>query len=312
VEEGLLPVTGSFSLLDWILLAIIVPLATALRVVQRHYSRLRLVRRELGGGKPWVLRRVPASELSEQFRPDPKLGYVPQLTEVTLVCLGPQHVIGVTSDYEAWILAVLAKKAHVMFEFGTCTGRTAYLWARNSPPDARVHTLTLDPDQTHLYKSDAGDKSQDEADALQETLDKRYLYTGTNVEYKINQIYGDSKEFDDSPYVGQCDLIFIDGSHAQSYVESDSNKALRMLKPGGIIIWHDYRGPHRSTGVFHALNSLGSRLNLMHIEGTSFVAYAMGGAKPFSNCALARFSPPAAGAAQPHVTPDLIASWTRD
>jgi predicted O-methyltransferase YrrM len=265
--------TWSFSIFDWVLLAIVVTLGAALRVVTRHYARMRLARREEGRGKPWQLRRGAPSEVSEAFQLDPKLGYLPSRAEVAHVCLGPQSVVGVTSDYEAWILAVLAKRSHLMFEFGTCTGRTAYLWARNSPRDARVHTLTLDPAEVDQYRPGIADAARDESDALAETLDKRYLYTGTDVESKVVQLYGDSKAFDESSYLGRCDLIFVDGSHARSYVESDSQKALKMIKPGGIILWHDYRSPHRSAGVFHTLNALGAHVSLLQIEGTSLVAY---------------------------------------
>jgi hypothetical protein len=61
-------------------------------------------------------------------------------------------VLGGTSDAEAWILSVFAKRAKCMFEFGTCTGKTTYLWARNSPCDARVITLTLGKDQHGDYE----------------------------------------------------------------------------------------------------------------------------------------------------------------
>ena len=163
-------------------------------------------------------------------------------------------VVGVTSDYEAWILAVLARSAFMMFEFGTCTGRTAYLWTRNSPPNARVYTLTLDPAHEPDYKPDPEDDARDQSDALAETSNKRYLYTGTDVEHKITQLYGDSKTFDANQFPQACDLIFVDGSHARSYVASDSEKALQMIKAGGLILWHDYRGPHRPSGVFETLN----------------------------------------------------------
>lgn len=260
-------------MLDWLLSGLVVVLAVALKVIVRHYSRLRLARREEGRGKPWNLPRVPVEKLdSSVFTPDPVLGYT-HATEVGFICLGPVSVIGVTSDYEAWILAVLAKNALTMFEFGTCTGRTAYLWARNSPPNARIHTLTLDPAHANEYQRGEGDASGDEADALKETFVQKYLYTGTDVESKIEQLYGDSKRFDESRFAGSCDLIFVDGSHAHSYVRSDSDKALRMVKPGGIILWHDYRGPHRSSGVFETLNDLGKQLPLVHLEGTSLVAY---------------------------------------
>jgi len=83
----------------------------------------------------------------------------------------------------------------------------------------------------------------------------------------------DSKSFDDQPYASSFSLIFVDGSHAQSYVESDSRKALSMLAPGGICIWHDYRGPRRARGVFAALNELAKEIPLRHVKDTSFVIY---------------------------------------
>lgn len=179
-----------------------------------------------------------------------------------------------TTDKEAWVLAVLAKEARNMFEFGTATGKTAYLWARNSPPEARVTTLTLTPDLLHLYKPTPRDTAGSMRTALAESRYTRFRYTGTEVEGKITQLFGDSKDLDDTPYTNQCDLIFIDGSHAYSYVESDTAKALRMLSRDGIILWHDYkRWARREEGVFDFLNELSRTLPLVHLRGTTMVAY---------------------------------------
>jgi hypothetical protein len=67
----------------------------------------------------------------------------------------------------------------------------------------------------------------------------------------------------------RLDLVFVDGSHARSYVESDSRKALRMVRPGGIVFWHDYSGPRRTPGVFASLNALAREMPLVHIGGTT-------------------------------------------
>ena len=258
---------------EWILIAIVLIEGIAIKVISHHWNSYRRAKREEGRGKPWALRRVPAETVDRVFAtPAPKLGHTVS-TEVAFISIGQTAVVGAPSDYESWILAVLARQSSMMFEFGTCTGRTTYLWARNSPPGAKVITLTLHPDQLDTYRRGANDRSEDEADALKESAFQTFVYTGTDVEHKVVQLYGDSKAFDHRPYQGRCDLIFVDGSHARSYVESDSQKALQMVKPGGIVLWHDYRGPHRSGGVFHALNALSSKLPLMQIEGTSLVAY---------------------------------------
>lgn len=193
--------------------------------------------------------------------------------EVVFIGKG-EFVPGGTTDVEAWILCVLAKRAACAFEFGTCTGKTAYLWARNSPPEARVITLTLPVEQAASSQYRAGDNLRAGQQAQEESRFTRFLYSGSDVECKVMQLYGDSKEFDETPLLGKCDLIFIDGSHAYSYVESDTEKALRMLRPGGVLLWHDYRWPSGSAkGVFDYLNRLYRELPLKHLKGTNMVAY---------------------------------------
>jgi len=192
--------------------------------------------------------------------------------EVAFIGQG-EGALGVTSDAEAWILSVLAKKSATMFEFGTASGRTTYLWAKNSPSNARIITLTLHPDQHELYELDPRDNSDGSASALRESAFTTFVYSGTSVESKITQLYGDSKHFDESPYAGRCDLIFIDGSHAYSYVKSDTEKAFRMLKDGGTIFWHDYRKDlAHTTGVYDFLNEQHKRTPLVRLPGTSLVA----------------------------------------
>ena len=229
--------------------------------MQQRRRRLRVV---------WPVPTVPLASIDPVFTAT-ELG--PTLAaEVSFIGRGPILVPGGTSDAEAWVLSALAKNAHDIFEFGTCTGKTTYLLARNSPADAKVTTITLTPDQAASYQGSAGDSRRNARHALRESTLTHFLYSGTQVEPKVAQLYGDSKAFDETPYVGQCDLIFVDGSHALSYVLSDSEKALRMVRPGGLILWHDYVGPEEE-GVFRGVNELAATLPLVHVQGTSFVAY---------------------------------------
>ncbi len=184
------------------------------------------------------------------------------------------ETIGATSDQEAWVLAVLAKKAQNMFEFGTASGRTTYLWACNSPENARITTLTLHPQQQALYQKGSEDDSDASQSALNESVYADFMYTATPVESKITQLFGDSKAFDESPFLNRCDLIFVDGSHSYSYVKSDTEKAFRMLAPGGIIIWHDYRDDTKHTlGVYKYLNEISKKYRLRRIPKTTMVIY---------------------------------------
>jgi predicted O-methyltransferase YrrM len=233
--------------------------------------RQRAVRKQRNLFGEWPIRRVLPEAIDPALRPGP-FGPTRE-TEVAFIGRGPYVVDGGTSDAEAWILAVLAKRARTMFEFGTCTGKTAYLWARNSPADARVTTVTLAPDHLGDYRQEATDDPTDVQFALKESSHADFLYSDSPVAAKVEQLFADSKALDVSPWAGRCDLVFVDGSHAYSYVVSDSAKALELVAPGGLVLWHDYAGPRHAAGVYRALNELAQRLPLVRLEGTTLVAY---------------------------------------
>lgn len=214
---------------------------------------------------------VDLHELDSVFASGP---FGPTLaTEVHFVGHGPIPVPGGTSDAEAWVLAVLARHARSCFEFGTCTGKTAYLWSRNAMPDAQIVTLTLAPEQRDDYVTGSGDDARSRRYALTESNFTEFLYSGTSAAARITQLFGDSKAFDDTPYDAWADLVFVDGSHAESYVQSDSAKALRMVKPGGLVLWHDYTGPENCPGVYHGINALAKTLPIRYVKGTTFASY---------------------------------------
>jgi predicted O-methyltransferase YrrM len=245
----------------------------AVLLVRLARERAERKRRAYAGTR--AIPTVSIDAFDPSFRPGP---YGPGLeTEVSFVGRGSLTVAGGTTDFEAWILAVLSKPAKLLFEFGTCTGKTAYLWARNSPPDARVVTVTLAPeDAPGTYRAGSGDDRRDSDTALAESTFTEFLYSGTDVAGKVTQLFGDSKALDIRPWAGQCDLVFVDASHAYSYVVSDSAKALELVRPGGVVLWHDYAGPHQSPGVRRALDELARQLPLAHIAQTSLVAYRRG------------------------------------
>ena len=93
-------------------------------------------------------------------------------TEISLIA--SYRVPVGTSDFEAWVLANLAKTARAMFGFGTATGKTAYLLARNSPAGTRVVTLTLAPDQVASYRQVPGDARDAAALAAKESRFRTY------------------------------------------------------------------------------------------------------------------------------------------
>jgi hypothetical protein len=191
--------------------AVVVLLVTTIGLAHRviRYKRRRL--QESGRDPRWPIPTVPLAEFHPAFETDE---FGPTLrAEVHFVGQAGTVAFG-TSDAEAWILAVLGKEAREMFEFGTATGKTTYLWARNAAPDARVTTLTLAPDQVAKYRDTSEDSRHSHKRALLESSFDRFRYTGTEVEGKVTQLFGDSKTFDETPYLGRFDLIFVDGSQA--------------------------------------------------------------------------------------------------
>ncbi len=256
-------------MLDAVLMVLVALLALSTVLLASYVVRVRGEKHGRGILRKWPVPEVNLHEFDQRFNPG-ALG-PDRRTEIAFIAR--YHVQSGASDFETWILANLAKTAKTIFEFGTASGKTTYVLARNAPADTRIVTLTLGPDQHGDYQEAEGDEPDAAKWAMQESRFERFYYSGTDVEPKIEQLFGDSKTFDESPYAGQCDLIFIDGSHAYSYVQSDTRKALRMVKPGGVILWHDYRGPRHNKGVFRALNELNRDLALERIKGTWLIAY---------------------------------------
>jgi len=255
-------VTTTIAIVELVIIVLLALLALRLR---HRYQALKLKFRT---PMPSLLPR----DFDPRFR-ETEIG--PTLdSEVTIVGCGSGSFAS-TSDTEAWVLATLAKGCRQIFEFGTATGRTTYVLGRNAGPQAHIATLTLGADRTGTYQAESADSARATSGALVESRYQQFLYSGTEVEPRVLQLYGDSKQFDEAPFAKHCDLIFIDGSHAYSYVQSDTEKALKMVKPGGVVLWHDYRGPHvrGARDVYRYLNELSRQLPLVHLQGTSLVAY---------------------------------------
>lgn len=253
------------TLSSWLILILLVAAAAFARAWYRLRARYRRLK-----GKPYgsKIPTVPIWELDPLF--EVTAAGPSRQTEVAHIAA--IHVVGGVSDLESWILCALARHSRNVFEFGTATGKTTYLMARSSP-QARIVTLTLAPDQTEHASHDASDDSAAIEAARSESSFDTFVYSGTDVEPRIEQHFGDSKVFDEGPYAGTMDLIFVDGDHTESYVRSDTTKAMRMLAPGGWLLWHDFRPANEVPGVWRALHEMRATHALVHIQDTTLVAY---------------------------------------
>ncbi len=208
--------------------------------------------------------RLPAVSLAE---------LVERTTEPleVVTSLFPQvtHSISVL---EAISLGMLVRKleARRVFEFGTNRGVSTTQLALNVGPDGHVFTLDL-PRQNRETKFDiqlAGDvevaRQTEKADLIPEHCRSRITF-----------LEQDSATFDESPYAGTMDAVFVDGAHIFDYVRNDSEKGWRMLRSGGVLIWHDFR-PLTPDVMRYVLKS---GFDAKRIEGTT-LAFAYKPTKP--------------------------------
>ena len=157
------------------------------------------------------------------------------------------------------------KDPQTIFEIGTFMGATTLRLAANSQAD--VYTLDLPPkghpDFVPPPVDDPGlDVYPDSPGAC---------FAETDYSGRIQQLYGNSQTFDYSPYLEKMDLVFVDGSHHFDLVLRDSMNAFKMLKPNGVIVWHDYE--KWAPEVMDALQTVSQRFPLVHISGTSLAVY---------------------------------------
>jgi predicted O-methyltransferase YrrM len=161
-------------------------------------------------------------------------------------------------------------KPRLVFEIGTFTGMTTYQIAQNCSKGTYIFTLDLPPNSTSQYEMSSMDRhvsSHFEGKLGTQTgcyfADKLGLYN-------IKQLWGDSATFDFSSFYHKVDLVFIDAAHDYENKKSDTKNALRMVKPGGIIIWDNYKDPVNPycTKFLSELN-----LPLFSLKGTNLVIY---------------------------------------
>jgi predicted O-methyltransferase YrrM len=151
-----------------------------------------------------------------------------------------------------------------VFEIGTFRGRTALNFALNSPPDCTVYTLDLPPEEKLSAKQRAFPHDARIIDGSRPGLH----YQGEEVSGKIVQLYGNSMDFDFTPYFGQIDLVYVDGAHDYDAVRQDTIQALRMLTPNGVLLWDDFADYGDQNDVTRAILDLIPGKEVIQVDHT--------------------------------------------
>jgi predicted O-methyltransferase YrrM len=134
---------------------------------------------------------------------------------------------------EQYVLAGFAqtRDPHCIFEIGTYDGATTLLLARNAP-EAQVITIDLPAHQLeHLSEKDRGGLTPESIG---------YRFRDQPEATRITQLRGDSRTFDFSAWYGSADIVLVDADHDYEAVKADTATALRLVAPGGLVVWDDY------------------------------------------------------------------------
>ena len=140
------------------------------------------------------------------------------------------------SPMECAALAALSRLvgANRVFEFGTYKGVSTTQLALNVGDGGMVFTLDLPED--HPAYSLPIPKPEEQAIAAE---GGKGILIPSDLRERVTFLSSDSATFDESPYQGTMDLVFVDGAHSYEYVKSDTEKGWKMLRLGGILAWHD-------------------------------------------------------------------------
>ncbi len=169
------------------------------------------------------------------------------------------------------LLAMREVNAKRVLEIGTFDGNTTLNIAANLPDDGQVVTMDLP-------ESDQVDYGLAVEEGMRNVTDRSVLgaqFKGHELQPKIRQVFGDTAKADFDALGGPFDLAFIDGCHDYAYVKSDTDNILRVMRPGGCVLWHDYA---EMESVSRAVDEYRGRFDRFYaIEGTRLaIGFARG------------------------------------
>lgn len=194
----------------------------------------------------------------KKIRLSPQIPYIqpeklfPGIGSILIKTIGEfsGELASLVSAYELQVLCAMVRMTAPtkILEIGTYRGWTTSNLALNSPPNCKIMTLDIAP----LNPNNA---------EIEDIFAK----------YSIQFIQADSARFDFSPFFGEIDFIFIDGSHAAADIENDTEAALKMISPKGMIVWHDHN--LKFPGIVNCLHRLSTQIEIWHIPGTALAVH---------------------------------------
>ena len=169
-------------------------------------------------------------------------------------------------------LIIRGIKPKNVFEIGTYNGTTTLQIAQNlSDVEHMIYTLDLPDNYTGHGMSEIDTYMFQTTLPNIERKFNKTIYKKT-IKPSIQQLIGDSRTFDFSPYYGKINLVFIDGAHDYDTKKSDTENALKMLADHGVIIWDNYNDVGCPFTTKY-LSELSHELKIYNLKNTQLAVY---------------------------------------
>ena len=163
---------------------------------------------------------------------------------------------------DAQLLAAIYRAAQPNrhLEIGTWEGFGVVLCAQNAP-GVEITTINLPDGEISAEGTFAYPGGNGQPSGAGERIGRLYREAGLGV--RVRQVYADSTTWEPDVPDGSFDSVLIDGGHSSEVVVADTALALRLTRPGGLILWHDFCPVERALnqglatrGVVTAINRL--------------------------------------------------------
>jgi predicted O-methyltransferase YrrM len=183
---------------------------------------------------------LPRNRFAQQYPPVP---------------VAPMAGHAYTVQHEAEALAALLAEAQTVVEIGTAEGRCAAQMLAALPGIRQWIGIDVPPDhQSVLSQEQYSIPAEAGAMAKGHAAYTAMVRPGGSAGVRADEL-------------PQADAVFIDGDHSYEGVCRDTALADRCVKPGGVILWHDYGKP--GLGVTRAIAERRAAGHCIHvIEGT--------------------------------------------
>jgi len=174
------------------------------------------------------------------------------------------RTIGWSLDFQELIhILCVVKYMQVrrVLEIGTFDGFTALNLAANLDEQGEVCTLDLPPERPTPVGG------------ISNACDSGIVgskFRGQREAKRIRQLWADSTTADWKEFGSPFDLILIDGCHDYPFVRSDSANAMKHIRPGGTVFWHDYG---QFPDVSRAVDELARDYPIVAIIGTRLACF---------------------------------------